>query len=90
MALPANGQAWSAPEPDEMSSRPGVSGVRVDPLPVVGGLVVEPDGVALRFRFETVKLTPEESAAGMAEIIANASLEDPGEPINVDGKVIPW
>ena len=35
-------------------------------------------------------LTPEESAAGMAEIIANASLEDPGEPINVDGKVIPW
>ncbi len=35
-------------------------------------------------------LTPKESAAGMAEIIANASLEDPGEPINVDGKVIPW
>ena len=35
-------------------------------------------------------LTPDESVAGMAEIIANATLEDPGVPINVDGKVIPW
>lgn len=35
-------------------------------------------------------LTTEESAEGMAEIIANATLEDPGVPINVDGKVIPW
>ena len=35
-------------------------------------------------------LTPEESAAGMAEIIADATLEDPGLPINVDGRVLPW
>lgn len=35
-------------------------------------------------------LTTEESAAGMAEIIANATLEDPGLPINVDGRVLPW
>lgn len=35
-------------------------------------------------------LTTEESAAGMAEIIANATLDDPGLPINVDGRVLPW
>ena len=35
-------------------------------------------------------LTTDESAAGMAEIIADATLEDPGVPVNVDGKVIPW
>ena len=35
-------------------------------------------------------LTPDESVAGMAEIIASGTLEDPGVPINVDGKVIPW
>ncbi|MDE0489623.1 MAG: SDR family oxidoreductase [Gammaproteobacteria bacterium] len=35
-------------------------------------------------------LTPEESAAGMAEIIAGATLDDPGLPINVDGRVLPW
>lgn len=35
-------------------------------------------------------LTPEESATGMAEIIADATLDDPGLPINVDGRVLPW
>jgi NAD(P)-dependent dehydrogenase (short-subunit alcohol dehydrogenase family) len=35
-------------------------------------------------------LTTEESAAGMAEIIADATLDDPGLPINVDGRVLPW
>ena len=35
-------------------------------------------------------LTPDDSVAGMAQIIANATLDDPGLPINVDGKVIPW
>lgn len=35
-------------------------------------------------------LTPAESAAGMAEIIAGLTLEDKGTPTNVDGKTIPW
>ncbi len=35
-------------------------------------------------------LTTEESVAGMVEIIADATLDDPGLPINVDGRVLPW
>jgi len=35
-------------------------------------------------------LTPEESAAGMAEIIAGLTLDDAGTPTNVDGATIPW
>ena len=35
-------------------------------------------------------LMPEESAAGMAEIIAGLTLDDAGTPTNVDGKTIPW
>ena len=60
----------------------------------VAVLLVAPGMVDTRLLHESgyrgPALTPEESAAGMAEIIANASLEDPGVPINVDGKVIPW
>ncbi|MDP6435649.1 MAG: SDR family oxidoreductase [Gammaproteobacteria bacterium] len=35
-------------------------------------------------------LTPDESAAGMAGIIAGLTLDDSGKPTNVDGKTIPW
>jgi len=35
-------------------------------------------------------LTTEDSVAGMVEIIADATLDDPGLPINVDGRVLPW
>jgi NAD(P)-dependent dehydrogenase (short-subunit alcohol dehydrogenase family) len=35
-------------------------------------------------------LEPEDSAAGMAGIIAALTAEDKGKPINVDGNVIPW
>lgn len=35
-------------------------------------------------------LTTDESVAGMVEIIADATLDDPGLPINVDGRVLPW
>ena len=35
-------------------------------------------------------LTPEYSAAGMAEIIAGLTLEDKGKPSNVDGAIIAW
>lgn len=35
-------------------------------------------------------LTTEESVDGMVEIIADATLDDPGLPINVDGRVLPW
>ena len=35
-------------------------------------------------------LKPAESAAGMAKIIEAMTAEDPGAPINVDGKPIPW
>ena len=35
-------------------------------------------------------LTPDESAAGMAAHIAQLTLEDPGEVVNVDGRIIPW
>jgi NAD(P)-dependent dehydrogenase (short-subunit alcohol dehydrogenase family) len=35
-------------------------------------------------------LTPQDSAAGMAKIIAGLTLEDSGTPTNVDGATIPW
>ncbi len=35
-------------------------------------------------------LTPAESVAGMAELIAGLDIEDDGTPTNVDGKTIPW
>ena len=35
-------------------------------------------------------LTPAESAADVAEIIANLTLDDKGKPTNVDGAIIPW
>ena len=35
-------------------------------------------------------LATDESVAGMVEIIAAATVDDPGLPINVDGQVIPW
>ncbi len=35
-------------------------------------------------------LSPAESAAGMAEIIAGLTPDDDGTPTNVDGKTIPW
>lgn len=35
-------------------------------------------------------LTPAESVAGMAKIIADLSLDDAGTPTNVDGRTIPW
>ncbi len=60
----------------------------------VAVLLVAPGMVDTRLLFESgyrgPSLTPDESVAGMADIIANATLEDPGVPINVDGKVIPW
>ena len=35
-------------------------------------------------------LTPDDSAAGMADIIASLTLDDNGTPTNVDGATIPW
>lgn len=35
-------------------------------------------------------LTPEESAAGLATLVEKLGPDDPGIPINVDGKPIPW
>ena len=35
-------------------------------------------------------LTPADSVAGMADIIARLNIEDDGTPTNVDGKTIPW
>jgi len=35
-------------------------------------------------------LTPEESAAGLATLVEQLGPDDPGIPINVDGKPIPW
>jgi NAD(P)-dependent dehydrogenase (short-subunit alcohol dehydrogenase family) len=35
-------------------------------------------------------LSPTDSVAGMAEIIAALTLDDPGTPTNVDGATIPW
>jgi len=35
-------------------------------------------------------LTPNDSAAGMADIIASLTLDDNGTPTNVDGATIPW
>ncbi len=40
--------------------------------------------------FRGEALAADESVAGMAGIIAAATLEDPGLPINVDGRVLPW
>ena len=60
----------------------------------VAVLLVAPGMVDTRLLHESgyrgPALTPDDSVAGMAEIIANATLDDPGLPINVDGKVIPW
>ena len=60
----------------------------------VAVLLISPGQVDTRLLRESgytgEALTPEESAAGMAEIIANATLDDPGLPINVDGRVLPW
>ena len=35
-------------------------------------------------------LTPEQSVAGMSAHIAGLTLDDPGEIVNTDGKIIPW
>lgn len=35
-------------------------------------------------------LTPAESAAGLYKLVAGLTLDDKGQPINVDGKPIPW
>jgi NAD(P)-dependent dehydrogenase (short-subunit alcohol dehydrogenase family) len=35
-------------------------------------------------------LTPAESAAGLYKLVAGLTLEDKGQPVNVDGKPIPW
>lgn len=40
--------------------------------------------------YDGKSLEPDDSAAGMAEIIAGLTAEDRGKPINVDGNVIPW
>ncbi|MCY4155962.1 MAG: SDR family oxidoreductase [Gammaproteobacteria bacterium] len=40
--------------------------------------------------FRGEAMTTDDSAAGMAKIIADATIEDPGLPINVDGWIIPW
>ncbi len=60
----------------------------------VAVLLVAPGMVDTRLLYESgyrgPALTTEESVAGMAEIIANATLDDAGVPVNVDGKVIPW
>ena len=60
----------------------------------VAVLLISPGQVDTRLLRESgytgEALTTEESAAGMAEIIANATLDDPGLPINVDGRVLPW
>lgn len=60
----------------------------------VAVLLISPGQVDTRLLRESgyrgEALTTEESAAGMAEIIADATLDDPGLPINVDGRVLPW
>ena len=60
----------------------------------VAVLLVSPGMVDTRLLRESgytgEALTTEESAAGMAKIIADATLDDPGLPINVDGRVLPW
>lgn len=35
-------------------------------------------------------LTPAESAAGLRKLVDGLTLDDPGVPVNVDGKTIPW
>ena len=61
----------------------GVTVLLVSPGMVETGLLRESG-----YRGEA--LTTDESVAGMVEIIADATLEDPGLPINVDGRVLPW
>ena len=61
----------------------GVAVLLVSPGMVETGLLRESG-----YRGEA--LTTEESVAGMVEIIADATLDDPGLPINVDGRVLPW
>ena len=60
----------------------------------VAVLLVSPGQVDTRLLRESgyrgEALTTEESVAGMVEIIADATLDDPGLPINVDGRVLPW
>ena len=60
----------------------------------VAVLLVAPGQVDTRLLresgFRGEALTTGESVAGMVEIINGATLEDPGLPINVDGRVIPW
>lgn len=60
----------------------------------VAVLLVAPGMVDTRLLYESgyrgPALTTEESVAGMVELIAHATLEDAGVPVNVDGKVIPW
>ncbi len=61
----------------------GVAVLLVSPGQVDTGLLRESG-----YRGEA--LTTRESVAGMVEIIAAATLDDPGLPINVDGRVLPW
>ncbi len=60
----------------------------------VAVLLVSPGQVDTRLLRESgyrgEALTTGESVAGMVEIIAAATLDDPGLPINVDGRVLPW
>ena len=60
----------------------------------VAVLLVAPGQVDTRLLRESgypgEALTTAESVAGMVEIIAAATIDDPGLPINVDGRVIPW
>lgn len=73
----------------------GFRGLRADlkPRGIIVGLVA-PGMVDTQLLFDSgyrgKSLTPAESAAGMAKIIEAMTAEDPGMPINVDGKPIPW
>jgi NAD(P)-dependent dehydrogenase (short-subunit alcohol dehydrogenase family) len=40
--------------------------------------------------FSGKALKPAESAAGLRQLVDKLTLEDPGVPVNVDGKPIPW
>lgn len=73
----------------------GLRGLRADlkPRGIIVGLVA-PGMVDTQLLYDSgyrgKSLTPAESAAGMAKIIEAMTAEDPGVPINVDGKPIPW
>lgn len=73
----------------------GFRGLRTDlkPRGIIVGLVA-PGMVETQLLAESgyrgKALKPAESAAGMAKIIEAMTAEDPGVPINVDGKPIPW